>query len=223
MRRARRRGLPDVVPLLGRHRPGDSLLHRARAGHKLLALAGTGLVVGLVRQLSPPPVAAPVLVAVVVVVGATGLAAGLGPRYLLDQVARLWWVLLALAVAQTWLLGPLPALGVVAGLLACLWAAAVVTGTTPVPVLLDAVVGALGPLRRVGVDPDRVGLALVLTVTSVPVVTGLLQASRETAAARGLGRDPRAVLVPTLIRTVAHAEAVSEALSARGLDQPLDR
>lgn len=218
MSRGRRRGLSTAAPLLGRHRAGNSPLHRARAGHKVLALAAVGLAVGVVRTAAPPGTAAATLLLAAAAVADAGLACGLGAGYLLSQVRRLWWVLLALAVVQAWVLGPVRATGVVAGLVTCLWAAAVVTGTTPVPALLDALVHGLRPLRRLGVDPDRVGLALVLTITSVPVVTGLLHASRESAAARGLDRDPRAVLLPALVRTVAHAEAVSEALAARGLD-----
>lgn len=222
MRRGRRRGLRTAAPLLGRLTPGDSPAHRARAGHKVLALAATGLAVGVVRTAAPPGPAAVALVLAAAGVAGVALACGLGAGYLLTQLRRLWWVLLALAVVQTWLLGPVRATGVVAGLVTCLWAAAVVTGTTGVPALLDALVHGLRPLRRLGVDPDRVGLALVLTTTSIPVVTGLLHASRESAAARGLDRDPRAVLLPALVRTVAHAEAVSEALAARGLDAAPD-
>lgn len=206
--------------MLGRHQVGDSCLHRTGAGPKLVGVACLGLGVGLVRAFVPDGPAAVVLVLGAVAVAGTALGSGLGGRYLLTQVGRLRWVLLVLALTQTWLSGPAAAVGVVAGLVTCLWAAAVVMGTTPVPVLLDTVVRSLHPLRRVGVDPDHVGLTLVLTITSIPVVTGLLAGSRESALARGLERDPRAVLVPLLIRTVAHAEAVSEALAARGLDTP---
>ena len=217
-RGGRTRGLASAPPLLGRHTPGTSALHRAGAGRKLLALACVGAGAGSLRSLAPAALAAPTLLALAAGVAACALGSGLGARYLLAQLRRLWWVLAALAAVQLWQHGPLEALVVVAALVTCLWAAATVTGTTPVPVLLDAVVRAAAPLRRVGVDGDRVGLALVLTIASVPVVSGLLAESREAAAARGLERDPRALLVPTLIRTVAHAHAVGEALAARGLE-----
>ncbi|WP_166609571.1 CbiQ family ECF transporter T component [Kineococcus siccus] len=195
--RGRPRGLDASAPLLGRQ-PDQGQTGLARAG-----APGAGSLAAL---------------AVLLVGGALlAVAAGLGVRYLAGQLRRLWVVLLLLAAVQLLSRGPLQAAAVVAALVACVWAAALVTGTTPVPVLLDAVVRGLRPLRRVGVDPDRVGLALLLAVTSIPVVAGLLDDSRAAAAARGLGRDPRAVLVPTVLRTVAHAHAVSEALAARGL------
>ncbi|WP_208971156.1 CbiQ family ECF transporter T component [Kineococcus rubinsiae] len=215
--RTARRGLDADAPLLGRHHRGTSALHRARPGAKLAGLALVGLAAGLARAQAPAPAALGVLGLLCAGVAAVALAAGLGAAYLAGQLRRLWVVLVLLAAVQWATAGPLDAVAVVAALVGCVWAAATVTGTTPVPVLLDAVVSALRPLRRVGVDPDRIGLALLLAVTSIPVVAGLLVDSRAAAAARGLPRDPRAVLVPTVLRTVAHAHAVSEALAARGL------
>lgn len=213
-----RRGLTGPPPLLGTAEPGTSLLHRAAPGAKLLALVVVGTVVGLVRSLAAAPTAT--LWLAVLLAGCVVLARGCRLRrgLLRGQVRRTSWVLVALAVVQTWLQGPWEAAVVVGGLLACLWSATLVTATTPVPDLLDTVVRALGPLRRLGVDPERAGLAFSLTLTSVPVVGRLLAESREAAAARGLGSSPRALLVPTVVRAVAHAEQVGEALAARGLD-----
>jgi len=41
--------------------------------------------------------------------------------------------------------------------------------------------------------------------------------SRDAARARGLDRDPRAVVVPAAVRAVGHARRTGEALAARGL------
>ncbi|PRY14677.1 energy-coupling factor transporter transmembrane component T [Kineococcus rhizosphaerae] len=213
-----RKGLGGPPPLLGLAEPGDSVLHRARAGAKLLGLVGVGTAVGVVRGVWPGPVAAVGLA--LLLLALAGLARGCRLRrgLLRAQVRRTWWVLLALAAVQWWSAGPWLAATVVAGLLGCLWAATLVTATTPVPALLDTVVRALRPLRRFGVDPERVGFAFTLTLTSIPVVSRLLAESREAAAARGLSGDPRALLVPTVVRAVAHAEQLGEALAARGLD-----
>ncbi|GAA0314241.1 hypothetical protein GCM10009528_34890 [Kineococcus aurantiacus] len=212
------RGLTAPPPLLGTAEPGTSRLHRARPGTKLGALALVGAAVGAVRALVPGVPAALALGAFLVVLAVLAHRARLRRGLLRAQVRRTWWVLAALAVVQTWAEGPWVAATVVAGLLSCLWSATLLTATTPVPELLEAVVRALGPLRRVGVEPERVAFAFTLTLTSVPVVGRLLAESREAAAARGLSGDPRALLVPTVVRTVAHAEQLGEALAARGLD-----
>lgn len=213
-----RRGLAGTPPLLGIAEPGTSLLHRARPGAKLTALVSVGAFVGVLRLSAGDAVAAGVLSALVLLLACLARVCRLRGGLLRAQLRRVWWLLAALALVQLWSAGPERALSTVAGLVVCLWAATLVTATTPVPAMLAAVVVATGPLRRFGVDPDRVALGLTLTITSIPVVGRLLAESREAAAARGLGGDPRALLVPTLVRTVAHADALGEALAARGLD-----
>ncbi|WP_432500900.1 CbiQ family ECF transporter T component [Kineococcus arenarius] len=218
----RHRGLVVDAPLLGRLQPGSSWLHRAGAGAKLVGVVAVGVATGLARWLLAPAPAALVLAGLAALLAGLALSAGLRPRYLAGQVRSLAWVLLALGVFQVWSNGPATAAAVLAGLVGCLWAAAALTATTPVPVLLDALARAARPLRRVGVDPEHVALTFSVALAGVPVVARLLAEAREAAAARGLRGDPRAVLVPAVVRTVAHAEAVAEALAARGLEHGPD-
>jgi biotin transport system permease protein len=53
-------------------------------------------------------------------------------------------------------------------------------------------------------------------------VAGSFSAVRESARGRGLDRDPRAVVVPTVVHVVGYARATGEALAARGLTDPAD-
>jgi biotin transport system permease protein len=76
----------------------------------------------------------------------------------------------------------------------------------------------LRPLRRVGVQPERVSLLLALTIRAVPVLVGTLSDVRDARRARGLERSPRALLVPVVLRTMRHADRLGEALVARGVD-----
>ena len=84
--------------------------------------------------------------------------------------------------------------------------------------MVDAVVAAARPLRRVGVDPERVGLMLALGIRSVPVVVGLAEEVRDAQRARGLTASPRAFAVPLIVRSLRHADALGDALVARGVD-----
>ena len=52
---------------------------------------------------------------------------------------------------------------------------------------------------------------------SVPALLTTATEVRDAARARGLDRSPRALLVPTAVRTVARARATGEALAARGI------
>jgi biotin transport system permease protein len=96
--------------------------------------------------------------------------------------------------------------------------AALVTLTTRTTAMVDAVVHGLRPLRRLGVKPERVGLLLALGIRSVPVVVGLAEEVRDAQRARGLGASPRAFAVPLIVRSLRHADALGDALVARGAD-----
>ena len=195
--------------LVGVHRPGSSVLHRLPAGVKLVALAAFSLVVVLTRGLPAAALGAAVAVA-------------------LAGVARLPWrplwragrglLLAAVVVAglQWWVDGPARAVETLLDLVALALAALAVSATTPVNALLDTLVRALRPLRRLGVDPDRVALAFGLAVGGLPGTLALAVETRDAARARGL-RTPRAYLTPFVIRVVARAHETGDALHARGI------
>lgn len=199
------------MSVLGVYRPGDSVVHRVPAGWKLLALLVLGAASVLVD--SAWGVAAG---AALVAVGYA--VAGLGPRETWRQVRPLVWVLALVAVFHVLVSGWERALVVVGVIALLVLAAGLVTLTTPTQDLLDVIVRVLGPLRRVGVDPERVGLLLALSLRSVPVVIGLAEEVRDAQRARGLGASPRAFAVPLVIRALRHADTLGEALVARGVD-----
>lgn len=199
--------------LLGVYRPGRSWLHRTPAGAKLLALLALGLALALV----------PGRVTWVAGCGALALVLGvaLSARLPLRPVARALRGVLLLGVAvaayQWWRSGWELALGVLATLVALVLAGLVVTMTTPLDAVVDVVVRASRPLARVGLRPEWVGLAVALTLRGIPSLLAIAVETRDAARARGLERNPRAVLVPTVLRTVARARQTGEALAARGL------
>ena len=196
---------------LGVYRPGTSPLHRAPAGLKLLALVAAGVVSVFFDR--PWQVAA--AVAVVLVAYA---AAGLGPRTAARQLRPLMWIGAATALLHVLLTGWQRAVVVVGVIAVLVLLAALVTLTTRTTALVDAVVAACRPLRAVGVDPERLGLVIALGIRCVPVVVGLAEEVRDAQRARGLTASPRAFAVPLIVRSLRHADALGEALAARGLD-----
>jgi len=142
-------------------------------------------------------------------------------RRLLRSMRGLLPVLVLLLAFQWWSHDLAYAVRVVLGIVNAFVAAGILTATTPVTDLLDGVVRAARPLRRV-VDPEVVALTLGVVVRSVPWVAGSFSSVRESARARGLDRDPRAVVVPTVVHVVAFARSTGEALAARGLTDPGD-
>lgn len=198
------------MSLLGLHRPGSTWLHRLPASAKLLGLLLSGVAVMAVRG---PVSGVAFLAAGLLLV----LWAGSGPRTLLRTLRGLLVVAGLLAAYSTWQHGWERAVETVADLLALVLLATVLTVTTPVDAVLDAVTRGITPLRRLGVDPGRVALAFALMIRAVPTTLDLAHQTRDAARARGLERDPRARLVPLVIRSVAHARATGEALDARGI------
>jgi biotin transport system permease protein len=199
------------VSTLGLFVPGRSLVHRAGPGAKLLVLVLAGAASFLVRQ---PWQAASALALVV----AGYLVAGLSPRVLLRQARPLLWLLLAVGGVHLLVTGWQQALVITGVILALVLLAGLVTLTTRTTDLVDTVVRAVRPLRRVGVEPERVGLLLALAIRSVPVVAAIAGEVRDAQRARGLSTDPRAYAVPLIIRSLRHADALGEALVARGVD-----
>ena len=197
--------------MIGLYHPGSSPLHRAPAGVKLLALlVGTTALV-LVRSPAAVGVAAAVVLTFVAV---ARLPAQLAWR----QVWPLRWFVVVLVPLQWWTGGAPAAVVVVGTLIVSVLGAAVVTLTTRVSAMLDLIERGTEPLRRFGVDPERVALVLALTIRAVPVLAATAGEVGDARRARGLQRSPRALLVPLVVRTVRHADRLGEALVARGVD-----
>ncbi len=204
---------------LGGYRPGSTVLHRLRPGAKLLGLLLFGIAVIAVPGW--PAAAAAVAVGL-----GLALTAGMRSRDVLRAVAGFIPVAVLLFAFQMWQHGWERGVEVVGGLLALILAASAVTRSTASDDLLDTIVWAIGPLRRVGISPERVALAFALAFRAIPLAIDVARETRGAARARGLERNPRAYVTPFVLRMVAHARHTGEALHARGLgdeEQPLMR
>ena len=194
---------------LALYEPGSSVLHRAPAGPSfvvmLLFAAGT-------VALDDPWMlgGACVLVALGYVVARIRLRRVLG---LLRMLALLAGLILAI---QWWLIGPHDAAVACLRIVAAIGAANLFTLVTRVEDLVSAIESALGPLRRFGVDPERVGVVVGLTVQAVGTLAGIAGQVREAARARGAERSLTAFALPFVVRTLRYADELGEALAARG-------
>lgn len=191
--------------------PRDSLVHRLPAGTKLLLLVLAAIGVLALRQ--------PWQVAVVLAVTALLYAMARIPwRTALEQVRPLLWFLLALGLFQVVVAGWERAAVVVGGMLTLVLLATLVSLTTRTTDMVDVVVRWLRPLRRVGVDPERMGLLVALGIRSVAVIIELAREVRQAQLARGASSSPLAFIVPLVVRSLRHADRLAEALVARGVE-----
>lgn len=196
---------------LGLYLPGATPVHRAPAWLKLLLMVGVGVAsvfLGRVWEVA----------ALLLAVLGGYVVARIPVRAAVAQVRPLLWVVAFAAVLHVVLDGWQRAFVVVGIVVALVLLAGLVTLTTRTDAMVDALVTLLRPSRRLGVDPERIGLLVALGIRCVPVVVGLAEEVRDAQRARGLTASPRAFAVPLVVRSLRHADALGEALQARGVE-----
>lgn len=201
--------------LLANYVPGNSLLHRSPLALKFLLVFACGLASFIIQDW---------LISAAVLGGLCGLflLTGAGLKRLWGAIRPLAAVLLVIGLFQWWQLGAPTAARIVLNIVICVVAASLLTATTPVQQLLDGVVRAATPFRRFGADPERFALTIGIMLRSIPYIAGTFADVRDSARARGLERNPRALILPVFITSVAFARQTGEALAARGLGEAED-
>jgi biotin transport system permease protein len=194
--------------MLGLYQPGDSWLHRLPVGAKLAGLAVLSVAIVAVRGAVSALLFAAITAALV-------CWARLGWRSLWRQTRPILLIAVVVGGFQWWLSGPDRAVESLIDLISLTLAALVVTVTTQVNDMLDAIVRWCEPLPWV--DSERVALLLALAIRAVPASIELAHQTRDAASARGLGNNPRALISPFVIRVVARAQLTGDALAARGI------
>ncbi|MEV7633369.1 energy-coupling factor transporter transmembrane protein EcfT [Microbacterium sp. NPDC089318] len=196
--------------MISLYRPGESILHRIPAGAKPSGLIIAALVISLAR---PGVLGA---VALLIPASALLLAGGVGWRGLCAAWWGLRWLMLILGGALWAFVDIGTAVQSTGRVIALILLAEAVTRTTRMSDLLDVLVRAARPLRRLGADPEAVALTVSLTIAMVPVLAGFLTQVRDAQYARGARLGARAAL-PLLVLALRHADDVGDALAARGL------
>ena len=196
--------------MIGLYSPGRSVIHRAPTLLKLLLLSVGVVSIGMLQEPWQLGIAFLVALALFVV-------AGVPPRAGLRQIVPILWMLLIAVPIQGLLAGWLIA-GLMAGrLLIAIALAALFTLTTTVTSVLEAFQTLLRPFGR-WIDADRVGLLVALTIRCIPLVSEIVAEVLEARKARGARGSLVALAVPVVVRSLYAADALGEALVARGFD-----
>ena len=195
--------------MISAYRPGTSPIHRLAAGPKMaaLAIAGTGLffVTGLVGTAIALGVA-----------GALYFVARLSLRDIWQVARPLLVVMVILVLAHAWLNGWAAAFAMGMRLAALVLLAGLVTLTTTSSAIMAAIETGLRPLGRLGVDVEKISLALSLALRFLPLIASVGAEVREAQRARGLDGSLVALAVPLLVRTLKMGEDIADAIDARG-------
>ncbi|MGO4590184.1 energy-coupling factor transporter transmembrane component T family protein [Paenarthrobacter sp. 2TAF44] len=199
--------------LIANYVPGNSPIHRTPLWLKFLVVAACGTASFLIVDWA-------VSLLVFAIMCGLFLLSGAGLRRLMRAIWMVTPILVVIGLFQWWQLGAPTAARIVLNVLVCVVAASVLTATTPVQDLLDGVVSLAKPFRRFGADPERFALTIAVMLRSIPFIAGAFSDVRDAARARGLERNPRALILPVFITTVAYARQTGDALAARGLGEP---
>tara|TARA_R100001039_G_C1852858_1_gene113868 strand:+ start:4320 stop:4916 length:597 start_codon:yes stop_codon:yes gene_type:complete len=197
--------------IAGLYIDGQSALHRAQAGAKILAMVALGTGVFLIPDW---PVVAFVLATVLLLYPVSGF----GPRILWAQIKPILWLLVIFFAVQLWLNDWQAGLLVVTRIAAIVMFASLVTLTTKTSDLLASLERAMQPLRPIGVNPEKVSLAISMVLRFIPVISTVASEIRDAQRARGLDQSIVAMVVPLIIRTLKMADDVADAIDARSFD-----
>lgn len=200
----------NTLPL-GFYVPGNSLIHRTPPAWKFAVLIL--YILGTAIFIKTPLVA--VLVLLFPVAGYLIARIPLGVA-----ISQLWPPLPILAVLglfQWWQRGAETALSMVLVIFAAIMAATLLTLTTTIPAIMDAIDKLLAPLARFGIPVESISLAISLTIRLIPLQLATVQEVLNARKARGASFSIRAFGTPVLIRSMRRAQGIGEALQARGV------
>lgn len=195
--------------MIGGYLAGRSLLHRLPAGVKLIALAVLSI---LLVPVGDPFILAAALAVVVLFYasfGRPGVARLIQWRPLLP-------VLALIGALQLWVSSFEVAAASVLRILLMVLLADLVTLSTRLQDMMDALMVVLQPFARLGLDARRLSLAVALVLRFVPVLVAGWHGRAEAWRARS-GRRPGLALVGAFFGGALNsADQVAEALEARG-------
>ena len=199
--------------IAGLYLPGDGWIHGLSAPVKLGFMFFTGLTIVVISHVS-------VMVLLTISVGFIfSVVAGLGfKRLWLSTRPLLIWVL-AILLAQLWLVSAEAAVLISLRLVTLVWVATLVTYTTRLSEMSDVLAAMCSVLRPLGVNPERIAFLIALTIRLIPSVFDIVRDVRDVQKARGLERSYAAMFVPVLTRLLREADALSDALVARGFER----
>jgi biotin transport system permease protein len=197
--------------MLALYIPRDSPVHRLPTGFKLLACLLGSVALALLH--SPWQLAlALLLIGGIYALARLPLSAMMGtlrPLFLIGaiiltmQIALSGWHEAAITALR------LPALVLLASL---------VTFTTPLSEMIEAVTRIARPLARFGVSPARIGLAIALAMRFIPALAKDWRDIETARQARGAHGMSYLAIGPLILRILRMTNALGDAIAARDFD-----
>ncbi|WP_341485900.1 energy-coupling factor transporter transmembrane protein EcfT [Thioclava sp. GXIMD4215] len=190
--------------------PVETRAHHWPAGPKLVALCLATALLFMTPGLWPPLLA---------LAGAAGLYLAGGGRFAragLRALRPLWPLVLVLALWHGLTADWVEGLRIVARFSAAVALANLVTMTTRLADMIDALNTLLRPVARLGLNTRALELAMALTIRFTPILAQKGQLLAQSWRARSPRRTNWHLVLPLGILALDDAEHVAEALRARG-------
>ncbi|WJZ02916.1 Energy-coupling factor transporter transmembrane protein EcfT [Corynebacterium freiburgense] len=196
---------------LGVYIPGDTLIHRIPPAAKLLSLFAFTITA---TWLASTPIQATIAVLIPL---PTYIIARIPIRIALGQIWPPIPFLLALGAFQWWQAGWEKALTTTLVILAAIIAAVIITLTTTTAAMMESLERTMQPLARFGFPAETISLAISLTLRLIPLQLATVYEVLDARKARGADFSVTAFGTPVMIRSIRRAQAIGDALHARGI------
>ncbi|WP_422040985.1 energy-coupling factor transporter transmembrane component T family protein [Roseibium sp.] len=189
--------------------PGNSWLHRTPAGLKLLVVAIASL---LLFQVASP------LIFIACLAGVVACYATLGRKGLARlALLRGLTVLLAILLLLHWISGTFwEGVSVILRLVVLILAANLVSITTRMDDMLEAVMPLFRPLEWFGLSARKPALCVALVLRFAPYMMQIFSKMREAFQARTGAKNSWKLIPPLAIQCLRMSDNVADALQARG-------
>ncbi|WP_455466437.1 energy-coupling factor transporter transmembrane component T family protein [Bartonella sp. B39] len=189
----------------------DTFIHKLRPGGKLLFLAVCATGLFMVSSIS-------ILLLFLLFVALLYRVAKIPFKNVLKQLKAMGLFLVLIFVFQVIFKNWFTGFEVILRLLSLVFLASLLSLTTKVSDMVNAIETWLQPFRRFGINPSKFSMVLSMAIRFIPVVSEKFNEVREAQRARGFDTNIAALAMPLIIRTIRMASEVAEALDARSYD-----
>jgi biotin transport system permease protein len=197
--------------MLGLYIDRDSAIHRLAPGVKMLVLTLSALALIAVDDWR---VLASILAAVLCLFAVARLPA----REVVAQLRPVLFLGFFFFLVHWLLVGWQSGLVTVFRFTTLISLAVLITLTTRVSDMVEALEAGLRPLRVIGINPAKISLMISLAIRFVPLLVDLAREIQAAQRSRGLERSVTAVAVPLIVKTLRMASVLTDAIEARGYD-----
>ncbi|PIT68761.1 energy-coupling factor transporter transmembrane component T family protein [Bartonella tribocorum] len=197
--------------MIGLYIPKDTFIHRLSPGVKLFFLTVCGTFIIMVSSI-------PLLGLFLLFVALFYRVAKVSFSTVIKQFKSMGFLLVFLFVFQTIFSSWLTGVEVVLRLIILFSLSSLISFTTRVSDMVDAIEAGLQPFRCFGINPSKVSMVISMAIRFIPLLSEKFNEVHEAQQARGLNMNIIALSIPLIIRTIRMASEVAEALEARSYD-----